>query len=47
MTCDWVWLFTLCSLLMIVHSLPTNLAEDTKKTEQTMRAKCKGTSYLI
>lgn len=47
MMCDWVWLFTLCSLLMIVHSLPTNLAEDTKKTEQTMRAKCKGTSYLI
>lgn len=41
MMCDWVWLLlTLCSLLMIVQSLPTNLAEDTKKTEQTMRPKC-------
>lgn len=47
MMCDWVWLLTLCSLLMIVQSLPTNLAEDTKKTEQTMRPKCKAYCLVL
>lgn len=46
--CDWVWLLlTLCSLLMIVQSLPTNLAEDTKKTEQTMRPKSKRAQEML
>lgn len=47
MMCDWVWLLTLCSLLMIVQSLPTNLGEDTKKTEQTMRPKCKAYRLVL
>ncbi|KAF3422381.1 hypothetical protein E2986_09061 [Frieseomelitta varia] len=47
MTCNWVWLLTLCSLLVIAQSLPTNLADDAKKTEQTMRPKPKRAQEML
>ncbi|OAD54361.1 Prohormone-2 [Eufriesea mexicana] len=47
MTYAWICLLTLCSLLVISQSLPTNLAEDTKKTEQTMRPKPKRAQEMI
>ncbi|KAK1125693.1 Prohormone-2 [Melipona bicolor] len=47
MMCDWVWLLTLCSLLVIAQSLPTNLADDAKKTEQTMRPKPKRAQEML
>ncbi|CAL7940447.1 unnamed protein product [Xylocopa violacea] len=45
--CDWVWLLSLCSLLTIAQSLPTNLAEEAKKTEQTMRPKPKRAQEIL
>ena len=47
MTCNWVWLVTLCSLIVIAESLPTNLSEDAKKTEQTMRPKPKRAQEML
>ncbi|XP_076243009.1 prohormone-2 [Calliopsis andreniformis] len=47
MMCDWVWLLTLCSLIMIGESLPTNLSEEAKKTEQTMRPKPKRAQEML
>ncbi|XP_076635332.1 prohormone-2 [Colletes latitarsis] len=47
MTRDWVWLLTLCSLVMIGESLPTNLAEDAKQTDQTMRSKPKRAQEML
>nr|XP_034176414.1 prohormone-2-like [Osmia lignaria] len=44
---DWVWLLALCSLIVITQSLPTNLAEDGKKTDQTMRPKPKRAQEML
>ncbi|XP_033357029.1 prohormone-2-like [Bombus vosnesenskii] len=45
--CDWVWLLTLYSLFVVAQPLPTNLAEDAKKTEQTMRPKPKRAQEML
>ncbi|KOC66095.1 Prohormone-2 [Habropoda laboriosa] len=43
----WLKLLALCSLLAMAQSLPTNMADDAKKTEQTMRPKPKRAQEML
>ncbi|XP_053981853.1 prohormone-2-like [Hylaeus volcanicus] len=47
MTREWVWLLTLCSIVAICESLPTNLSENAKKTDQAMRPKPKRAQEML
>ncbi|KYM95110.1 PREDICTED: prohormone-2-like [Cyphomyrmex costatus] len=48
MTCNWAWLLLLLfSLISIGLCLPTNLMEDAKKADQTMKPKSKRTQEML